>query len=99
MTPREVLSKFNRDTDAAFTDQAADSLADMQIEALAAAGFASVLVEPLKQATELLAFHEGSEELKLGDSGEPVIWINANGPDGDFQTILRLLRAAQEQNR
>ena len=50
----------------------------------------------ISSALELLAFHEGSEE-KITEDGNPVIWINANGPDGDFQTILRTLREAVGQ--
>ena len=46
MTARDVLTKFNRDTDAAYSHVASERLADMQLEALAAAGYAVVPVEP-----------------------------------------------------
>lgn len=44
-------------------------------------------------AEQILGFHEGSEE-PIHEGGQPVIWINANGHDGDFQTTLQKIRAA-----
>ena len=48
--------------------------------------------EALEHAEDILGFQEGSEE-KQTPEGRPVIWINAQGPDGDFQIMLAKIRA------
>tara|TARA_Y100000310_G_scaffold318429_1_gene372474 strand:- start:573 stop:881 length:309 start_codon:yes stop_codon:yes gene_type:complete len=64
--------------------------------------------ETMKEALELaedrLGFHEGSEAivpnvLCLGarEGAKPVIWINAQGGDGDFQMMLEAIRAALKE--
>ncbi len=65
------------------TAQERDRLKAMNVE----------LVGVLEYAEDILGFQEGSEEV-IRQGGEPVIWLNANGPDGDFQTVLAKLRAA-----
>lgn len=52
-----------------------------------------VLVEALQLVEGILAFHEGSES-PTHEGGKPVVWINAQGPDGDFQEMLAKVRAA-----
>ena len=44
---------------------------------------------------DILSFHEGivSEEV-THPGGEPVVWINATDPHGDFQTMLMKIRDA-----
>jgi hypothetical protein len=49
------------------------------------------LVEVLEHAEDILGFQEGSEE-KITPEGRPVIWVNAQGPDGDFQIMLAKIR-------
>ncbi len=51
------------------------------------------LLEALRHVEDILGFHEGSEE-KVTETGKPVIWINAQGKDGDFQIMLAKVRAA-----
>lgn len=57
-----------------------------------------ILLEALIYAEDILGFHEGSEE-KIHNAGKPVVWINAEGFDGDFQTVLRRIRAAIAADR
>ena len=45
-------------------------------------------------ALDLLEFHEGSEKFIDGPDSNRVVWINAEGADGDFQVVLDLLRSA-----
>lgn len=45
------------------------------------------LLEALKAIYEILAFYEGSEEKPM-DISNHVVLINAEPPDGDFQTML-----------
>ena len=42
---------------------------------------------------DILEFHEGSEK-PIREGGNPVIWINASSPDGDFQRMLGATRNA-----
>ena len=51
------------------------------------------VVEAAVYAEDILGFHEGSEQV-LRDGGKPVVCINAQGDDGDFQVTLGKLRAA-----
>ncbi len=51
------------------------------------------MLKALEVVSDLLEFHDGSAE-KLTEQGQPVIWINASSPDGDFQTMLEAVRAA-----
>ena len=45
----------------------------------------------LEYVEDILGFHEGSAKPNH-DGGRPVIWINAEGVEGDYQTILRRIR-------
>ena len=51
------------------------------------------LAESIAWIEDMLGFHEGSEK-PLRAGAEPVIWINANPDNGDFQRALDMLRAA-----
>lgn len=47
--------------------------------------------QDISTLSEVLEFNDGSAE-KLTEQGEPVIWINASTPDGDFQRMLAAIR-------
>lgn len=51
------------------------------------------LLETLKSIEAMLFFHEGSEE-KLSADSNPVVVINAQGSDGDFQMMISEARQA-----
>tara|TARA_Y100000310_G_scaffold341878_1_gene442685 strand:- start:56 stop:340 length:285 start_codon:yes stop_codon:yes gene_type:complete len=51
------------------------------------------LMEAIVTVMETLEFHEGSEKV-MTEGGNPVVWINAQGEDGDFQVMLATLRRA-----
>ena len=61
----------------------------------------AALVKAAEHVEDILGFYEGSEEkIRYTLSGQPVkdgnpvVQINAQGPEGDFQTMLAMTRDA-----
>ena len=53
----------------------------------------AALVKAAEHVEDILGFYEGSEEV-IDEGGLPAIRLNAQGPEGDFQTMLAMTRDA-----